>query len=267
MRPQPGSEAPVVLEATPDETFLRWFGALEERYLADLTFSEVRRGVQALSALYVQNRGQGLERAMGGAGKRAAFAMFYAPLHFLLIRAVLGATGAASHPVGEIRDLGCGTGAGGAAWALEARGHLRLKGIERHPWAAREARWSWRMLGLDGRVVQTDLTGVRLPGAGAGILLAYTANELGPEARRLLLEKLIRAAQRGAAVLVVEPISRGILPWWGDSEARFGAVGGIAGAWRLRVDLPERLRLMDRAAGLDHSELTGRTLWVPGVSN
>jgi hypothetical protein len=27
--------------------------------------------------------------------------------------------------------------------------------------------------------------------------------------------------------------------------------------------LPESLALMDKAAGLDHRELTGRSLWIP----
>ena len=53
--------------------------------LADLRFPEVRRAVQALSTLYVQKRARGgLERRAGdGAGKRAAFASYYAPLHFM----------------------------------------------------------------------------------------------------------------------------------------------------------------------------------------
>jgi hypothetical protein len=29
--------------------------------------------------------------------------------------------------------------------------------------------------------------------------------------------------------------------------------------------LPEKLALMDKAAGLDHRELTGRSLWIASV--
>jgi hypothetical protein len=126
----------------PDETFLRWFDALEERHLADLTFSEVRRGVEALSATWVEGRRTRLASALAGAGKRAAFALFYAPLHYLLIQAILEASGAATHRVGTILDLGCGTGVAGAAWALEAQGHPRVTGIEPNGWAAEEARWT-----------------------------------------------------------------------------------------------------------------------------
>jgi len=246
----------------PDETFLRWFDALEERHLADLTFSEVRRGVEALSATWVEGRRTRLASALAGAGKRAAFALFYAPLHYLLIQAILEASGAATHRVGTILDLGCGTGVAGAAWALEAQGHPRVTGIEPNGWAAEEARWTWRTLGIHGTVRRTDIGRVRLPGCAAGIVVAFTANELEETARARLRDNLIAAAGRGAQVLVVEPIARKLVPWWKDWATRFEAVGGQAMEWRFRPNLPERLRLMDRAAGLDHRFLTGRSLWL-----
>ena len=46
-------------------------------------------------------------------------------------------------------DLGCGTGAAGAAWAL-ATGAGRVEGYDINPWAAREARWSYDAMGLQG---------------------------------------------------------------------------------------------------------------------
>ena len=56
------------------------------------------------------------------AGKRAAFALFYAPLHFMAVTAVVQALGADAPPPASIVDLGCGTGVAGAAWALAAGG-------------------------------------------------------------------------------------------------------------------------------------------------
>ena len=57
------------------------------RFLPPLRFPELRRGVQALSSLYVERRGGGdlAARSLEGAAKRAAFACFYAPLHFLTL--------------------------------------------------------------------------------------------------------------------------------------------------------------------------------------
>src|SRR5882672_8691975 len=99
-----------------------WLSALEARHLADLTFPEVSRSLRALSATYVERRDRLREgAALAGAGKRAAFALFYGPLHYLLVReivrAIPEATGGAvlSGPPTLI-DLGCGTGAAGAAW-------------------------------------------------------------------------------------------------------------------------------------------------------
>src|SRR5258706_15663669 len=114
------------------DRFPGWFAALETRHLADRTFAEVRRGLVALSSLYVR-RGRRLETggALEGEGKRAAFALFYAPLHFLVVRGIVRALGAASPAPSRIVDLGCGTGASGAAWAIEAGAGRRGGGAGR----------------------------------------------------------------------------------------------------------------------------------------
>src|SRR2546427_6587849 len=102
------------------DPFLAWFDSLQMRHLSSLTFQEVRRGVQALSTIYVENRGRIDSGAvLNGAGKRAAFAMFYAPLHFLLVREIVRALSATKKKPTTIMDFGCGTGSAGAAWALE----------------------------------------------------------------------------------------------------------------------------------------------------
>src|SRR5262245_32060426 len=105
---------------TVDASFVHWFEALQRRHLANLNFSEVRRAVQALSSLYVERRERidtGL--AFSGAGKRAAFAMYFGPLHFLLVRQIVRALEARLPRNVSILDLGCGTGVAGAAWSLE----------------------------------------------------------------------------------------------------------------------------------------------------
>jgi hypothetical protein len=66
-----------------------WVQALEARHLADLTFSEVSRALRALSSAYVERRARlSSGAALSGAGKRAAFALFYGPLHYLLVKHV-----------------------------------------------------------------------------------------------------------------------------------------------------------------------------------
>ena len=63
-----------------------WLAALENRHLSDLTFAEVSRALRALSSTYVERRSKLADgAALSGAGKRAAFALFYGPLHFLLL--------------------------------------------------------------------------------------------------------------------------------------------------------------------------------------
>jgi hypothetical protein len=201
--------------------------------------------------------------ALEGRGKRAAFAAFYGPLHFLVIRNIVRALqSAAAVPLQRIVDLGCGTGAAGAAWAVEA-GISRISGFDRHPWAVSEAAWTYRTLGLRGRAVRADAA--RMPvgaGRGDGFLLAYFLNELADPARAELRTKLLGAKARGASVLVIEPIARGVSPWWSEWEESVALAGGRADEWRFPADLPRLQRDLARAAGLEPRELTARSLWL-----
>ena len=239
--------------------------ALERRHLASMTFSEVRRALQALSTWYVERRREMKPGTpLDSAGKRAAFALFYGPLHFLTVRRIVRETGAHLPAPSRIVDLGCGTGAAGAAWALECGGRPTLSGVDRNGWAAAEARWSWERLGLPGHARRGDLGRLRLPGKESAISAAYTVNELAQREREALLDRLLEASRRGARVLVVEPIARRVAPWWTTWAATVEERGGRADEWRFETALPPLLKRLDRAAGLDHRELTARSLYLPG---
>jgi hypothetical protein len=240
-----------------------WLGALEEWHLANLRPAEVARGLRALSSAYVERRDR-LARgaARDGAGKRAAFALFYGPYHFLVVRAIIRALGAAASPLDLIADLSCGTGVAGAAWALECAHRPRVFGIERHPWAADEARWTCRTLGLDADVRCGDLSRVRVPARATAIVAAYTANELPDEARAALLREMIAADSRGARTLIVEPIAKSAAPWWPGWADAFRAAGGREDEWRFPIELPGITGRLGRAAGLDPRELTARSLYL-----
>ena len=246
--------------------FYSWFEALERRHLETLNFSEVRRAVQALSSLYVERRSRIDGNApFGGAGKRAAFAMYYGPLHFLLVREVVRAL-AVELPAGSsILDLGCGTGVAGAAWASESDPPAKVVGVDRHAWVLQECKWTYQQFGIHGTVKSADVSNIRIP-ASTAVVAAFTVNELDTASRDRLRKEFVRTASAGSPVLVVEPIARRVAAWWDEWAAEWASLGGRADEWRFRVDLPERLALMDRAAGLNHRELTGRSLWLPPLS-
>jgi SAM-dependent methyltransferase len=243
--------------------FAQWMGELEARHLADLRVQEVTRALRALSARYVTRRGDDVRRSLDTRGKQAAFALYYGPLHFLTTDLVVRALGADVPAPPSILDIGCGTGAAGAAWALAAGGSVEVTGIDRHAWAVEEARWTYRALGLRGRARQADAARLPAQRKGAAILAAYVLNELEDESRTSLVDALLEAAGNGARILIIEPISRSVSPWWDATASRLASVGGRADEWRFPAELPPILRLLDKAAGLDHRELTARSIYIP----
>jgi hypothetical protein len=175
--------------------FERWVKALEARHLSSLTFQEVRKGLQALSSLYVERRsriaGGG---AMDGAGKRAAFALFYGPLHFLLVEEIVRRLGVACpgrtspHPV-KILDIGCGTAAAGSAWALQCGHRPAVTGVEQS-WSKNPAQHPPR---------RTDAArSTHAAGRGLGIVAAF------PRSVPPACEDLTVAVRGGSSALIVE---------------------------------------------------------------
>lgn len=238
-----------------------WSAQAEARYLADLRSVEVVRALRALSSTYVERR-HAVASGLDSAGKRAAFALYYAPLHFALTARVVDALGAAHPAPTSIVDLGCGTGTAGAAWALAAGGASAIVGIDRHPWAASEARWTYRTFGLRGQSRAGDATHLPRVQSGDAIVAAYLLNELASDARVRLETDLLAAATRGVRVLVLEPIAKTVTPWWTETGGRFIAAGGRADEWRFETDLPPRIALLGKGAGLNAREVKVRSLYV-----
>jgi SAM-dependent methyltransferase len=239
-----------------------WLEALEARHLADLTFREAVRSLRALSSAYVERRGRLREgSALAGRGKRAAFALFYGPIHFLLLRHIVDALPDATDVATPLVDLGCGTGASSAAWASVCPRVSDVVAIDRHPWAAAEARRTYAQFGVRARVRVEDIARVRLP-TRATVLAAFTLNELSARGRAAVLAHLTRHARRGGRVLIVEPLAGSAVPWWDAWRESFEPLGGRAEEWRVPIELPPLVEKLDRAAGLDHRVLTGRSLWV-----
>jgi SAM-dependent methyltransferase len=253
---------------------LDFYTALETRHFANLRFSEVTRALRALSSAYVERRESALSdhRALDGAGKRAAFALYYGPIHFELVRAIVerltgnpeGLPPRVQRPPtpGLVVDLGCGTGVAGAAIATHTTPHSRVIGIDTHPWTLDEARFTYRSLGLHAEVRRGFAGRTRIPADASFVVAAFVVNELGEAERGELLRELTTAAGRGTSVLVVEPISLRISPWWEQWAAAFLQLGGRADEWKVRVDLPPIVKRLAKASGLRPDSLTARSLFL-----
>jgi len=250
-----------------EPAFEQWMAALERRHLADLTFPQVSGALRALSSTYVERRGRLAEgAALAGAGKRAAFALFYGPLHYLLVHSIVRALPPAARALPPtLLDLGCGTGASGAAWAAACPQPPAVLGIDRNQWATKEAAETYRAFGVAARTRRDDVE-ARWPSGALAVLAAFTLNELTDAAReRILLRAIERTARPGGPagrLLVIEPLARFVAPWWGRWQTAVESAGGRADEWRFTVERPAMVAKLDRAAGLDHRELTGRSLWL-----
>lgn len=266
-QPEPdlGPDVEWDLDGTPRERFDAWLDAAVARHAPPLTFAEVRKGVRALSSLWVERR-ERASRALDGAGKRAAFATYYAPLHFLAAWHAL----ARVPPTGARRrvlDLGCGTGAVGAAAAL-ALGAREVVGCDRSAWALREAAHTWAAFGLRGRARRTALPrGLPRFDATDLVALGWSANELAPAARDELLTALLRARRRDASLLVLEPLAGAAAPWWDAWTEALAPAGARSFVLRVRPALPDWIRRLDHAAGLDHATLGARVLVAPAAAD
>ena len=237
---------------------------------------EFLKAVRALSARYVERRAELPGGSpLSSAGKRAAFAGFYAPLHFYTAIGIAEGLrlGAADVPARRILDLGCGTGVTGAACALALERGPRIEGVDQIGWSLVEAAWNWRTLGLSGRTRRADLVSVAerqpRPGsampAGTVVVLGWSVNELGPTARARLLRALLSPAFRATARLVIEPISRHVTPWWAEWRDALHPFGGRADEWTIAPKLPLALREIDEAAGFRREGLKAKSLYVPAL--
>jgi hypothetical protein len=234
-----------------------WLEALDRRHLANLTPSEVARALRALSCCYVERWARlATGGALDSAGKRAAFALFYAPIHFVVARAIVGAIAGSSEQVREVLDVGCGTGTaarhGPSPAPRRSAASIGIVGGGRGELDVSAA-------GLNGRASRRDASRTALQGGpGTAAIVAYAANELGEEGRAVLLAELLRLHASGARILVIEPIARRAAPWWNEWAGVAASSGGRVDEWRFPASLPPRQRALARAAGLDPRELTAR---------
>jgi SAM-dependent methyltransferase len=245
--------------------FDRWLEASVARYVPPLTYTELRKGVQALSSLYVERRHDGpiAPRAIEGVGKRGAFASYYAALHFLTTHhafAMIGGGDQLGTPT-RVIDLGCGTGPTGAAIATSYPQPPSVTGIDRSGWALEEAEHTWLAFGLKGRAVRQEIPD-SVPQVGSGDLLSFgwMISELADDARAALLRRLIRWLRAGAAVMITEPLATGVTPWWPLWSEALAEYGVRADLCKVAIVRPDWIADMDKAARLDHQVIGARVL-------
>jgi hypothetical protein len=259
---------PAYLEGALRRSFDAWLDAAVARYQPPLLPSEIGRGLRALSSLYVERRGGSDlgRRSREGVAKRAAFATYFAPMHFLTTWHALSQLAPPLASVKRVVDLGCGTGAVGAAAARACPEAPGLLGIDASGWALGEARHTWGAFGLRARAVRRRLPSGQPELRGGDLaVLGWFVNELPKSDRERVLAMLARGRQRGAGVLILEPLSRRVTPWWEEALQVLGA-GTRDDELHIACERPERVADLDAASGLDHSVLGVRVCLAPPVT-
>lgn len=268
VNPRPGPPRPYLDEPLRSD-FDRWLETTAQRFSPPLEFREIRRGAQALSSLYVERRGDGdlAGRAYRGAGKRAASASYFAPLHFLTACYARAAVGPAWPAPARIWDLGCGTGALGAALARSFETTPDVVAIDRSGFALGEARHTYRSFGIYARTRRGRIPGA-LPKPVAGDLwgFGFALNELDPDARSDTLAAIAEALARGVRLFIVEPLAGPATPWWSEWSARLAGHGIGEHLVKRAIHRPEWIARLDRAARLNHRIVGARVLAGPAPS-
>lgn len=249
-----------------EEEVHRWVEAAHEKWACDLTFRELRRGVQAVSDLYVHKRGKGglSRKAADGRGKKAAFAVYFGGLHLLLVQAWTGSHLAVEGV--EVEDMGCGPGVVGAAVARWV-GAPRVASSDIRGDHLQVAAWTARRLGLRSRTRKAGLPGA-ITNTGRRPTLwcfGWVLNELSDSEREATTAALKARIERGDGVVVFAPLSTRASPWWSKEVRRLRAVSPdlVEQEFRCRPELPALLKDLDRATRLNHQELGARVLYVP----
>lgn len=216
---------------------------------------------------YVERRENGgLQRALEGRGKRAAFALYYGATHFLATQALVRefALGFQGPAPARILDLGCGTGVCGAAWALMSRVPPRIVGADRSSFALHEARWTYGRLRLQAetrRSITETLLAIPRP---EGIVAGWAFNEMDDAMRDLIAERIVPWVAKGSRLLVIEPVSGRVAPWWDQWTARFPPPQTAVTGRKIPLDLPPQIALLAKSAGLSRDPMALRVLIAAG---
>ena len=241
--------------------FDAWLDDTLKRHSRALEFREIRQGVRALSSLWLERRAGGelARRAIEGQGKRAALASYFAALHFLTLHHTLEHLGDTTlSGIRRIFDLGCGTGACGAALGAAVPTRTTVFGVDRSAWVLGEARRTWSHFGLRQHTRRAELPeGMPEGSRGDLLMLGWVVNEIDAGPREELRKALRAVLGRGARVLIAEPLARSVSPWW---ESWCEALDARSEIVKLRIERPAWIEEMDRASGLDHSTLGARVL-------
>ena len=250
------------------ERFDAWHEGNVERYAGELSFTEIRKGVQTLDRIYAHAPASAAAyaRCLDGRGKRGAQACYFAAVHFMIASHALEMLGTGIvTPAERLIDLGCGTGATSAAIAANLDYPPQIVGIDRSAWALDEARRTWSSFGLNSRTRRANLPDT-VPRGGLGDVLAagWIVSELAAEERRALLLRLQATLRKDGKIFVIQPFSPSLSPWWNEWADALAPWGVRDEVIRVSIQRPVWIQEMDTAAKLDHQVLSARILAGPG---
>ena len=246
--------------------FDTWIHDLETRHLSDLRFAEVSRALRALSSTYIERRATIHHGACAGRRRETRRVCPVLRSPSLLDRQ--RKSSAAWTPA--CRTQPCWSISAAARAPRERHGpqqdstSRQAIAIDRNPWAIAEAAHTYRHFGVRVRTQPGRYGFGHVAGCGGSagrILRSMSCLATLAIACSTASSSAPPAAMPSSSI---EPVARTVAPWWSAWQSAF------CSRWRTRrtngasaPQLPDIVAKLDRAAGLDHRELTARSLWIP----
>ncbi len=94
-------------------------------------------------------------------------------------------------------------------------------GADRSSFALHEARWTYRILRIPGQTSRSITEALEPARRPDGVVIGWTLNELDDEKRDRIAARLLPWVAKGTRLLVIEPVSKRVTPWWDGWVSRF----------------------------------------------
>lgn len=251
------------METLSQTTWWAKLEAIHNESRAGLTRRAWHQAIQAASRNYTSQRQRLSQSVAPSPAIQLAQHGYYGVMHALIVQAIAAYFHIQQWPFQRLIDIGCNTGVAGLTLCAQLPTITSYIGLEPQRWAAKKAKQFQLACAIPGKIFSgTGLTWQ--PQKGDLILLSFVLNEMTESQRKVLHSKLLHHLEKGAGILIIEPIARHITPWWDSWLQSFlpwsYSQANLQKAWP--VQTPQMWFESHHGAGFHHQRWKARSLWI-----